>query len=234
MTACFQALASSASMAALLVFQPVMAGESAGAAVESATATPKVVKGWKAPALSALGKDAYGDMVRYGYALTAETYAHIGPNAKNQKMRYAGNNLSCQSCHEERATKPYAMPWVGVSAKYPIYRSRDNVIGTVEDRVNECMERSMAGKPLPFDGREMKAFVSYIQFLSTDIPIGSHVEGAGVTKFDPPARKADLVAGKALFEQHCASCHQPTGAGLPAGQLTKGQRVYISAGMGQG
>jgi thiosulfate dehydrogenase len=64
----------------------------------------------KAPALSALGKDAYGDMVRYGYALTTETYAHIGPNAKNQKMRYAGNNLSCQSCQEERATKPYAMP----------------------------------------------------------------------------------------------------------------------------
>ena len=208
--------AASSSLMVLMAFQLSTAAET-----PAAPTAPQVVKNWKAPDLATLGNDAYGDMVRYGHALTTETFAHIGPNVKNKKMRYAGNNLSCQSCHEEGATKPYAMPWVGVAGNYPTYRARDNVIGTVEDRVNECMERSMAGKALPFDGREMKAFVSYIHFLSTGIPVGARIEGRGVTNFEPPERKADLVAGKAIFEQQCASCHQPSGAGTPNGPITQ-------------
>ena len=200
----------------LMAFQPSTAADA-----PAAPTAPKVIKNWKAPDLATLGNDAYGDMVRYGHALTTETFAHIGPNVKNKKMRYAGNNLSCQSCHEEAATKPYAIPWVGVAGNYPTYRARDNVIGTVEDRVNECMERSMAGKALPFDGREMKAFVSYIHFLSTGIPVGADVEGRGLPSFTPPDRKADLVAGKAIFEQQCVACHQASGAGMPNAPLAQ-------------
>jgi len=206
----------SASMMVLMAFQPSTAADA-----PAAPTAPKVIKNWKAPDLATLGNDAYGDMVRYGHALTTETFAHIGPNVKNKKMRYAGNNLSCQSCHEDAATKPYAIPWVGVTGNYPTYRARDNVIGTVENRVNDCMERSMAGKALPFDGREMKAFVSYIHFLSTGIPVGADVEGRGLPSFAPPDRKADLVAGKVIFEQQCASCHQANGAGTPNAPLAQ-------------
>lgn len=200
----------------LMAFQPSTAADA-----PAAPAAPPVIKNWKAPDLASLGKDAYGDMVRYGHALTTETFAHIGPNVKDKKMRYAGNNLSCQSCHEDAATKPYAMPWVGITGNYPTYRARDNVIGTIENRVNDCMERSMAGKALPFDGREMKAFVTYIHFLSTGIPVGADVEGRGLPSFAPPDRKADLAAGKAIFEQQCVACHQASGAGTPNAPLAQ-------------
>lgn len=191
-------------------------------AAEAQPPSPVVVKEWHAPDVDALPHDMYGDLVRYGKALTVETYAHVGPGVKDKKMRFAGNNLSCQSCHEAAATKPYALPWVGVTAKYPAYRARDNSIGTIEDRVNECMERSMNGKALPFGSREMKAFVAYMQFLSAGIPIGSRVEGAGAAKFDAPDRKADPVAGKRIYQEQCVSCHQANGAGLPNGTLAAG------------
>ena len=45
--------------------------------------------------------------------------------------------------------------------------ARENEVRTIEDRIEGCMERSMNGRALPIDGREMKAMVSYLQFLST-------------------------------------------------------------------
>ena len=188
-----------------------------------------IVKNWSAPDVDALPDDVYGRLVRYGKKLTTETYAVIGPEVKDKKMRYAGNNLACQSCHENAATKPYAITWVGVSAVFPQYRGRENDVSTVEERVNGCMERSMNGKALPFNSREMKAFVTYIHFISTGIPIGARVEGAGTVKFTPPNRKADLVAGKQVYHEMCAGCHQPNGAGVPNGNLKEAKGYAFPA-----
>ena len=91
----------------------------ASAAASAPAAAPQVVNGEMAmkPAAAydpaSLPDDAYGKMVKYGKELTERTYAHIGPEVKDVKMRYAGNNLSCTSCHQASATKPFAMPWVG-------------------------------------------------------------------------------------------------------------------------
>lgn len=191
-------------------------------AADTQPPAPTIVKEWHAPNVDSLPHDMHGELVRYGKSLTVETYAHLGPSVKDRKLRFAGNNLSCQSCHEAAATKPYALPWVGVTAKYPAYRSRDNSVGTIEDRVNECMERSMNGKALPSGSREMKAFAAYMQFLSAGIPIGSRVEGAGAAKFDAPDRKANPVVGKQIYLKQCASCHQANGAGLPNGTPSAG------------
>ena len=188
-----------------------------------------VIKNWTAPDVDTLPNDTYGQLVRYGKKLATETYAIIGPEVKDKKMRYAGNNFACQSCHEDAATKPYAMPWVGVSAVFPQYRGRENHVSTVEERVNGCMERSMNGKPLPLDSREMKAFVTYIHFLSTGIPIGAKVEGAGTMKFTPPNRKADLANGKNVYDEKCAACHQPNGAGLPNGNIKEAKGFMFPA-----
>ena len=122
---------------------------------------------------ASLPDDAYGKMVKYGKELTERTYAHIGPEVKDVKMRYAGNNLSCTSCHQASATKPFAMSWVGSHSTFPQYRGREDTISTIEERVNGCMERSMNGKSLPFDSKEMKAFTTYIHFLSKDVPVGT-------------------------------------------------------------
>lgn len=170
-----------------------------------------------APSLDKLPKDAYGELVRYGHELTTRTFAVIGPEVRERSMRFAGNNLACTSCHQNDATKPYAMPWVGVSATFPQYRAREDAISSVEERVNGCMERSMNGKPLPLNSREMKAFVTYIHFLSKGIPVGANVEGAGAFQSKPPNRRADPVAGQLAYKAQCAACHGDNGAGVRVG-----------------
>lgn len=165
------------------------------------------------PDIASLADDEYGRLARYGQELTTRTFAHIGPEVSDRRMRYAGNNLACTSCHQDGATKPYAMPWVGVSAVFPQYRGREDDLSTVEERVNGCMQRSMAGKPLPLDSREMKAFVTYIHFLSRDIPVGASIEGAATKGSKPPNRRADLAAGAAIYQAQCAACHGENGEG---------------------
>lgn len=167
--------------------------------------------------LSKLPDDAYGKLARYGKELTDRTFAYIGPEVKDPKMRFAGNNLACASCHENSGTKAFAMPWVGVAAAFPQYRARENEVSTLEERVNGCMERSMAGKPLPLDSREMKAFLTYMHFLSRDVPIAARVQGQGLPPFKAPDRRADAIAGARVYEEKCAACHGADGAGTRAG-----------------
>jgi thiosulfate dehydrogenase len=134
------------------------------------------------------------------------------------RKRFAGNNLACASCHQQAATKPFAMPWTGVSATFPQYRGREDDISTVEERVNGCMERSMSGKALPLDSREMKAFVTYISFLSRGIPVGATVEGAGMVLSKMPNRRANLDNGAKVYAAQCVACHGDNGQGVRAGQ----------------
>lgn len=169
------------------------------------------------PSIDNLPNDEYGKLVRYGHELATRTFAIVGPEAKNKKMRYAGNNLACASCHQESATKPYAMPWNGVTGNFPQYRPREDEVSTVEERINGCMERSMNGKPLPLNSKEMKAFVTYIHFLSKGIPVGATVEGAGAFQSKPPNRRADPAAGQVAYKAQCAACHGENGAGVRAG-----------------
>lgn len=172
-----------------------------------------------APTLDNLPRDAYGELVRYGHELTTRTFAVIGPEVKDRKMRLTGNNLACTSCHQDNATKPFAMPWVGVSATFPRYRAREDAISSVEERVNGCMERSMNGKALPLDSHEMKAFAAYIHYVSRGIPVGAKLEGAGAKSIKVPDRRVDLVAGEAVYAGKCAVCHGPNGQGQRRGKV---------------
>lgn len=164
-----------------------------------------------------LPDDPYGRLVRYGKELTDRTFAYIGPEVKNEKMRFSGNNLACASCHQASATKKFAIPWVGAHATFPQYRAREDEVSTLQERVNGCMERSMAGKALPLDSREMKAFITYMHFLSRDVPVGGKVEGQGLPPFKAPDRRANTVAGSMVYQEKCASCHGAEGAGVRAG-----------------
>lgn len=196
---------------------------SASAMAQAPAAKPWVIQSPEAYDTANLPDDAYGKMVKYGKELSERTFAYIGPEVKNAKMRYAGNNLSCTSCHEAAGTKPFAIPWVGAHASFPQYRGRENEVSTLEERVNGCMERSMAGKALPLDSREMKAFVTYMHFLSKDVPVSAKIQGQGVPAFKAPERKADIVAGGKVYVEKCASCHGANGAGVrngPVGSAT--------------
>lgn len=185
--------------------------------------TPVNLIGRAVPDADKLPAGHYKDLVKYGKDLTEKTYAHIGPEVKDKAMRFAGNNLSCTSCHQGAASKPFAMPWMGVSASFPQYRAREDDISTVEERVNGCMQRSMNGKPLAFDSKEMKAYVAYIAFLSQGIPVGAKLEGAATLQSKMPNRRANVEAGAHVYVAKCAVCHGDNGQGQRAGQVGDAQ-----------
>lgn len=187
------------------------AGLTAGAVAQSP-------KDWQAPDIGKLPDDKYGQVVRLGKALMEETYKHIGPEVKAVDKRYSGNNLACVACHVESGGRKFGNPWVGTFVSFPQYRGREDAISTTEERINGCMERSMNGRKLPLDSVEMKAMLSYLQFLSTGIPVGAKLEGGGTLKLKPLARAADPVAGKQVYAATCLACHGDNGQGVRRGK----------------
>jgi thiosulfate dehydrogenase len=173
---------------------------------------------WRVPDADALPAGAWKDVVLYGRRLFTETSAVIGPEGANPAMRYAGNNLTCQSCHLVAGTQAFALPMIGVFAAFPAYMARENEVRTIEDRIQGCMERSMNGRVLPPDGREMKALVSYLQFLSTGTAVGAATEGRGTAPLPYLDRPANPAKGQAVYAATCQACHQPDGQGLRKGK----------------
>lgn len=173
---------------------------------------------WRVPDADGLPDGIWKNTVLYGRRLFVDTPSLIGPEAANASMRYAGNNLSCQSCHLVAGTQAYALPMVGVYAAFPTYMPRENEVRTIEDRIQGCMERSMNGRALPVDGREMKAMVSYLHFLSAGLPVGAAAEGRGTPQLSLLDRAADVTKGRAVYAATCQACHQADGQGLRKGR----------------
>lgn len=180
--------------------------------------TAKPVMEYKIPDESTIPNNQFGDLVKYGKELTVHTYKYIGPEVEDKNMRFAGNNLSCQSCHLDAGTKAFSAPFIGTAAEFPQYRPREDTIGTISDRINGCMQRSMNGKPLPVGSKEMKAFEAYIHWLSIGVPVGgAKMEGRGLDKIDRKMikqTKADVDNGAKVYAQHCVSCHGANGEGV--------------------
>ncbi len=178
-----------------------------------------VAEPWPAPAVDGLADDVWGHTVRLGRELTIATPKLIGPEVADPARRFAGNNLSCQSCHLNAGTGEFALPFVGVFADFPQYRSREGRVGTIEDRINGCMTRSLNGRELPVDGPDMRALVVYMKFLSTAIPVGSVTAGRGTPELPLLDRAADPKLGAAVYERNCAACHGANGAGQRSGAV---------------
>jgi cytochrome c len=104
---------------------------------------------WIVPDIDAFPNNEWGKTVRFGRKLTVATYADLGPGVADPAKRFAGSNMSCQSCHLEAGTKKFGLPFVGVFADFPQYRSREGEVGTLEERINGCMTRSLNGRALP-------------------------------------------------------------------------------------
>jgi len=111
--------------------------------------------------LSKLGDSPQDKQIRYGYELISNTAKYLGSGAKDG-MRYAGNDLSCKSCHLKSGTKAFSMPFVGVSGRFPQFLGRENRVETLNGRINGCIERSLNGKALPSSSEEMRAMVAYM------------------------------------------------------------------------
>lgn len=172
---------------------------------------------------------APSDLVLRGKALALDTHRLL--------PEYVGNDLNCTNCHLQAGTVPKAAPWIGVDDRYPRYRARSGKVDDLRDRINGCMERSMAGTKLPKDHEAMDAFVAYMEWLGRDVADGKAVEGIGMPKIEAPA-DPDAAHGEEVFAAKCASCHQADGKGLmgPDGAtlfpaLTGEGSYNIAAGM---
>jgi len=172
---------------------------------------------------SAIKDPVEKSFILYGQELINKTSEIIGPDAKNIELRYSGNGLTCSNCHLNGGTRAFAAPFIGVWGSYPNFRKRENSLGTLEDRINGCMERSMNGKKMPLDGREMKAILAYMKFLNKDIPIGEKIRGAGFIEMNIPQRPANIKKGELVYSMECSKCHGKNGQGLktsePGGYL---------------
>jgi thiosulfate dehydrogenase len=160
--------------------------------------------------------------VRRGRAILA--------NTRDSLPQHVGNKLRCVSCHMGDGLKPNQMPLIGVYARFPQYRPRSATVEIIEDRINDCFERSMNGKALARDGRPMRDIVAYLAFLSYGIPVGAQVEGQGIPRLDPLA--GDTVRGRELFTTSCTICHGVDGQGTNAAPPVWGPHSYnVGAGM---
>ena len=135
---------------------------------------------WVSPLMTDIPQGKKGALIRYGALLMTDTYAQLGPRVKDKKMRFSGNALNCTNCHLENGTKQFGLPWMGVSQAYPQYRAREDKVQGLEERINGCFERSLNGKAMATDSREMKAIVAYVNWLSKDMP--KDVFGLGNTQ----------------------------------------------------
>ena len=190
-------------------------------AVPGADAVTIDLAQWTPPDIATVGNDPSAELVKYGYALVTDTANQIGPTVADERKRFAGNNLACGNCHLQAGRQPYAMPLVGAWQHFPRYRAREGSIVTLQERINGCMERSLNGEGLPLDSREMQAFSAYVRWLSTGIPSGARLVGAGTLRVKEPERAADPVRGAGIYAATCAPCHGADG---------RGQRAHQGAG----
>jgi thiosulfate dehydrogenase len=172
---------------------------------------------WAAPDMTSVGHDPFGQLVKYGFELLTDTANQIGPTVSDPAKRFSGNNLACQNCHLQAGTQAYAMPLTGIWGQFPQYRGREGAVDTLEDRINGCMERSMNGRALPLASREMRALSAYMRWLSTGVPDGAKLIGAGTLRIKEPDRAADPGRGAEIYAQMCATCHGSDGRGQRAG-----------------
>ncbi|MCB1499555.1 MAG: c-type cytochrome [Bauldia sp.] len=154
------------------------------------------------------------DLIRYGHDLIVETAANIGKSARNPALAYAGNDLNCTNCHINAGLRPFSAPLVSTYTTYPMMT--DDRVLTLAERINGCMTRSMNGKPLPEDGREMQAFIAYMRYIGLGSPEGVRVAGMGLMPLKPPAEDPSAARGEAVYAENCARCHGADGKGSPA------------------
>ena len=159
---------------------------------------------WRPPTLAEVPGDSLGEAIRHGRALVLATAESL--------PRFVGSNLSCTSCHLDEGRRGTAAPLTGAFARYPKYIERTGAVVSMQERVNYCMTRSLAGSRLPNESREMQAILAYLAFMSHGVPMGGHLSEEGMPKM--PSGIGDTIRGAEVYRGACARCHGGDGAGL--------------------
>lgn len=152
-------------------------------------------------------KNPMSEYIQYGQKVFNETNTILDGNV--------GNQLSCSSCHADGGLAR-SSSMVGVTTQFPQYRPREGVVFTLEDRINGCMIRSMNGKKIPHDSKEMRAMISYLTYISDGIEVGTDIPWRMLnTMKEIPLPSVE--DGQRLYaEKGCVACHGENGEGKGA------------------
>ena len=151
---------------------------------------------WIAPDSTSIPSGTEGELIWYGRKLIANTSNYLGPNGT---VAHISNGMNCQNCHLAAGTKPYGNNYGAVFSTYPKFRDRSGTVESIFKRVNDCIERSLNGKPLDSMSHQMQAIIAYISWLGKDVKKGVKPKGAGITELDFLNRAAEPEKGKMVF-----------------------------------
>ena len=151
----------------------------------------------RVPPDSEIPNTQLGQAIRRGKALMANTGDSLPGNV--------GSALRCFSCHLQEGAQVRSLPLVGVYSRFPQYRSRNGLVNLIEDRINDCFERSLNGRALPREGGDMRDIVAWLAWISRGVPPPGAVRGSGLGGVEP--LPADTGRGRELFAQTCTRCH---------------------------
>ncbi|MDH5574988.1 MAG: c-type cytochrome [Nitrospirota bacterium] len=175
------------------------------------------------PSLDSIPPTPEGDRIRLGYNLIV--------NTQHYATEFVGNVLSCSNCHLDAGRKVGAGTYVGVPYAYPQYKARVGKEISLEERINECFERSLNGKALPPHSPEMDAIQAYLSWLSQDVPPSANLSWLGFPLMTM-TRKPDKLNGQRVFADSCAGCHGPNGQGTMVAPPLWGPRSFnIASGL---
>jgi thiosulfate dehydrogenase len=159
------------------------------------------------PALATIPNSPLGDMVSYGRDIFVDTQRYA--------KQYVGNKLNCQNCHLEAGSLAHSAPMWAAYVAYPAFRTKNEQVDTFAKRLEGCFRFSMNGRPPPADSVVITALTAYAFWLATGAPVGAYLEGRGFPPVSEPPQPASATRGAEVYSQHCAACHQPSGAGVP-------------------
>jgi thiosulfate dehydrogenase len=166
---------------------------------------------WTAPDINSIPNNKNGELIRYGRELILHTNKYLGPKGKIDSL---SNGMNCTNCHLNGGTKFFGNNFSAVASTYPKYRPRYGAIESIEERINDCFERSLNGKALAKSSREMLAIVAYIKWLGKGVKKDSIPSGAGLIKLEFMERAASPEKGRLVYENKCSTCHGANGEGM--------------------
>jgi thiosulfate dehydrogenase len=190
----------------------VAACKQAAAPADAPSAAPAQQAAFAPPSLESIPDGPQGEAIRRGRALFINTGAAA--------PRYAGSGLNCSNCHLDEGRLANAAPMWAAWGMYPAYRTKNDQINTMEDRILGCFTFSMnapaapAGGPPPYGDDIYRDLQSYFAWLATGAPAGVEMSGRGFVTVPKPALAPDPARGRAVYEQQCSACHQPGGEGM--------------------
>jgi thiosulfate dehydrogenase len=91
--------------------------------------------------------------------------------------------------------------------------AREGKVGTLPERINGCLTRSLNGKPMPEGSAQMTAIIAYLRFLSLGSKVGTPISTRGPGPIQTMSRAADPRRGQDIYSAQCAACHGSDGQG---------------------